>query len=44
MKNRWTVVVERQTGLRNYIFGDGDLSEFYTEEDIKNIEVVPYEE
>ena len=44
MKNRWTVVKEKTTNLRNYIFGDGDLSEFYTEEDMKNIEVVPYEE
>lgn len=44
MKNRWTVVKEKTTNLRNYIFGDGDLSEFYTEEEMKNIEVVPYEE
>ena len=44
MKSRWTVVKEKTTKLRNYIFGDDDLSEFYSEEDMKNIEVVPYEE
>lgn len=45
MKNRWTVVQENLTGFRNYIFGDGDLSEFYTEDEMKNkdVEIVPYE-
>ena len=45
MKNRWTIVLENLTGFRNYIFGDEDLSEVYTEDEIKNkdVEIFPYE-
>lgn len=51
MKNRWNVIAkkigENAVGTplesREYYFGD-DLSEFYTEEEIKNITVIPYEE
>ena len=50
MKNRWIVVAEKigenaigtPIELRNYLFGD-NLSEFYTEEEIKNVRVIPYE-
>lgn len=51
MKDRWTVITENvgenkigtPIKLRNYVFGDGDLSEFYTDEEMKNIEIIPYE-
>lgn len=51
MKNRWIVVAEKigenavgtPIEMRNYLFGD-DLSEFYTEKELKNVRVIPYEE
>ena len=42
MKDRWTVTVGTPLEWRNYLYGD-DLSEFYTEEEIKDIKVIPYE-
>lgn len=49
MKDRWTVIKrkvgEMQSGtplmLREYVYGD--VSSEFTEEEMKNIEVVPYE-
>ena len=49
MKDRWTVVNEYyydkgvKEKLRNRLFGK-DLSEYYDEEQLKDVEVVPYEE
>lgn len=42
MKDIWTVTVGAPSGLREYLYGD-DLSEFYTEEEMKDIKVIPYE-
>ena len=43
MKDIWTVVVGTPVlGTRGYLYGD-DLSEFYTEEEMKDIKVIPYE-
>lgn len=52
MKNRWTVVVENigensigtPRKFRRYFYGcGGNLSEYFTEEEMKNIEIIPYE-
>ena len=52
MKNRWTVVTENigenaigtPIKSRHYLYGFGDdLSECFTEEKMKNIEIIPYE-
>lgn len=52
MKDRWTVVaeticenaIETPIKIRQYFYGYGnDLSECYTEEEMKNIEIIPYE-
>lgn len=50
MKNRWIVAAEKISEnaigtpikLRHYLFGD-DPTEFYNEEEMKNIEIIPYE-
>lgn len=50
MKDRWTVVNEHyrwpngsEGKIRNRLYGK-DLSEYYDEEQLKDVEVVPYEE
>ena len=49
MKDRWTVINEtiydikgKPAKLRRYLFGK-NLNEYFEEDEIKNIEVVPYE-
>lgn len=50
MKNRWIVIAENigdnnigtSIKARRYFFGD-DLSSFYTTEEMRNIEIIPYE-
>ena len=50
MKDKWTVVAENigenavgtPIKARQYFFGN-NLSDFYTEEEMRNIEIIPYE-